>query len=151
MNRQAQLTLNRPPTVDGLANYVEDAAQNINGSGYGTARIHGLHAPEHTVGGRQGNAAYRVMPQMLSHLHDNVNPTLTILMFDPDSVIEIGQISRREPHIDHGSRHLYHSARQSTVQPHRCPPLYPLNHLSTSSAKALAPPTISLISAVMPD
>ncbi len=58
-----------------LADHVHDAAESAvaDGNGNRSALVNGLHAANHAVGGRHGDAAHTAFAEMLLHFDDDVD------------------------------------------------------------------------------
>ena len=91
----------RPLAVDGITHHIEHTAQGgfTHGHGHGGAGVHGGAAPVNTVGGEQGQAAYRVRSKLLHGLHDH----LAVLQLDLDCIVNVRQMSGGKLHIYHGA------------------------------------------------
>ena len=85
--------------VDRLADDVEHAAERRLADGHFHARagVHGDTATLQPVGGKERDAAHRVVAELLHRLHDDAALTGVHL----DGVVDLRQLSGRELHVHH--------------------------------------------------
>jgi len=75
MDGMAFFESDRTEVIHGLADYIHDAAESAvtYGDGDWAALVNGLHAADHAVGGRHGDAAHAAFADMLLHFHNDVD------------------------------------------------------------------------------
>lgn len=92
--------------VDGVAEYVHDAAQGLVAYRYGNRGAGVLHrqAAAHALGGAHGDGAHHAVAQLLLHFHGEV------LFLTEECVVDIRYGIAREFHVDDRADHLHYLA-----------------------------------------
>src|SRR6266496_2957241 len=107
----ALLGLHRPELVHRLPDHVEHPAQGrgAHGDHDGPPGVGRLHPPHHAVGGKHGDAAGPVLPDVLLDLGDHVDgdAAALALVVDADRVVD-GRDGLVELHVHHRPDDLHH-------------------------------------------
>ena len=113
VNRRGEAAIHRPFLVDGLTQDIEDAAQGAFAHGHRDwrTRVHGHHAAHQAVGAAHRHGADAVVAEQLLHFGGEGDGLAGgILGFDPQGVVNAGQLAGGKLHVQHRADDLLDDA-----------------------------------------